>query len=143
MAPDVAVTAAVPPGSGFAATVPEERSKAAEAPADETGRVLSGATPEVIEVSCAGQHDLASRAISSDPIPGTAGLAVRGSLWFIRQYQWLLSPLIGRGCRFRPTCSRYTYTAIVRHGFWRGWLQGCLRILRCNPFCRGGDDPVR
>lgn len=69
-------------------------------------------------------------------------LAARGSLACIRLYQHLLSPIIGRGCRFSPTCSRYTHEAIRRHGFFRGWGLGLWRILRCNPFTPGGNDAV-
>ena len=57
-------------------------------------------------------------------------------------YQVLLSPLIGKGCRFSPTCSRYAVTAILRHGVLRGSLLAGWRILRCNPYGRGGNDPV-
>jgi len=46
-------------------------------------------------------------------------------------------------CRFHPTCSEYTKQAIGKYGVIRGCLMGSWRILRCNPFSRGGDDPVR
>lgn len=45
-------------------------------------------------------------------------------------------------CRFRPTCSQYTYEAIQKHGSIMGLLLGSWRILRCNPWNKGGDDPV-
>jgi hypothetical protein len=60
----------------------------------------------------------------------------------IRFYQKWISPLLGANCRFQPTCSSYMLTAIERFGFLRGCLMGCWRILKCNPFCRGGEDPV-
>ena len=49
----------------------------------------------------------------------------------------------GGYCRFRPTCSEYTYQAVQKHGLFRGLLMGMWRIIRCNPFSRGGDDPIK
>jgi len=60
----------------------------------------------------------------------------------IRAYQLTLSPLLGRCCRFQPTCSHYGLEAVRRHGLVRGGLLTVWRVLRCNPFCRGGFDPV-
>lgn len=60
----------------------------------------------------------------------------------IRLYQLTLSPFFGQQCRFTPTCSEYTRQAIERHGAWRGSWLGVRRILRCQPFCEGGHDPV-
>jgi len=45
-------------------------------------------------------------------------------------------------CRFTPTCSEYMYEAIRRYGAGKGLFLGIKRILRCNPFCKGGYDPV-
>lgn len=60
----------------------------------------------------------------------------------IRLYQRYLSPARPPACRFQPTCSRYAYEAIHRHGLlWGGWLT-LWRLLRCHPFSRGGYDPV-
>jgi len=59
----------------------------------------------------------------------------------VRIYQWTLSPIIGRQCRFQPTCSHYFIGAVEKYGAIRGSLKGIWRICRCNPFCRGGDDP--
>jgi len=60
----------------------------------------------------------------------------------IRLYQRFLSPLLPPSCRFTPSCSRYTVEAIQKHGAVRGCLLGAWRILRCNPFGKGGYDPV-
>lgn len=46
-------------------------------------------------------------------------------------------------CRFRPTCSDYTYTAVKKYGIVRGLALGTKRFLRCNPFSKGGYDPVK
>ena len=61
---------------------------------------------------------------------------------FIKIYQYVLSPYIGRECRFYPTCSNYSIEAIERFGFFRGsWLM-VARIIRCNPWGGSGVDPV-
>lgn len=57
-------------------------------------------------------------------------------------YRILLSPFVGRFCRFRPTCSEYAYRAILVHGAWKGTALGLARICRCHPFGRTGFDPV-
>ena len=61
---------------------------------------------------------------------------------FIRLYRYLLSPWIGRNCRFTPSCSAYAIEAIQTKGALRGTLLAMWRILRCNPWCKGGHDPV-
>ncbi len=60
----------------------------------------------------------------------------------IRLYQRLVSPILGRSCRYVPTCSEYVARAIERHGVLRGVLKGLLRIMRCHPFGGSGYDPV-
>lgn len=57
-------------------------------------------------------------------------------------YQRFLSPLLPPSCRFTPSCSKYTVEAIQKYGALRGALLGAWRILRCNPFGKGGYDPV-
>lgn len=63
-------------------------------------------------------------------------------LALIRFYQKAISPHLPASCRFQPTCSQYTITAIERFGALRGSFMGAKRILRCNPFSKGGYDPV-
>ncbi|MBI2414744.1 membrane protein insertion efficiency factor YidD [candidate division WWE3 bacterium] len=46
-------------------------------------------------------------------------------------------------CRYSPTCSEYMYQAIEKHGVAKGSLMGVYRVLRCNPFSKGGFDPVK
>lgn len=60
----------------------------------------------------------------------------------IRVYQRFLSPLLGQNCRFHPSCSRYAVEALQTHGALKGTLLGVWRIFRCQPFCKGGFDPV-
>ena len=60
---------------------------------------------------------------------------------FVRVYQFTLSPIFGRYCRFQPTCSNYMIQAVEKYGAVRGAAMGIWRILRCHPFCRGGYDP--
>ena len=63
-------------------------------------------------------------------------------LGLIRFYQMTLSRALPRTCRFTPSCSQYSYEAIARYGVWRGGWLAVRRILRCNPFNPGGNDPV-
>lgn len=60
----------------------------------------------------------------------------------IRFYQLAISPLLGRRCRFFPSCSEYTAEAIQKHGVWKGVTLGAKRISRCHPWHPGGYDPV-
>lgn len=73
-------------------------------------------------------------------------------LKIIRFYQRTFSPdhgFVGKilfpfgACKFKPTCSEYTYEAILKYGLIKGAIMGSWRILRCNPFSKGGDDPVK
>jgi putative membrane protein insertion efficiency factor len=60
----------------------------------------------------------------------------------IRIYQIVISPLFPPSCRFYPTCSEYGYEAIGKYGFFKGGWLTVKRVARCNPFCKGGYDPV-
>ncbi len=74
---------------------------------------------------------------------GTASLPGRFLVLLTRVYQATLSPIIGRQCRFLPTCSQYFIEAVQKHGALRGLRMGILRILRCHPFSAGGHDPAK
>ena len=63
-------------------------------------------------------------------------------LALIRFYRKKISPLKKPCCRFRPTCSTYALLAVEKHGALKGSLMAIARIIRCNPYCRGGYDPV-
>ncbi len=65
----------------------------------------------------------------------------RALVGLVRVYQWTLSPLIGKRCRFQPTCSAYFILAVQKYGAIRGTLRGLARIARCHPFHPGGFDP--
>lgn len=60
----------------------------------------------------------------------------------IRFYQKVISPMFPPCCRFQPTCSQYALEAVGKYGIWKGGRKAIWRILRCNPFCKGGYDPV-
>jgi putative membrane protein insertion efficiency factor len=63
-------------------------------------------------------------------------------LALIRIYQYTISPLLGRRCRFFPSCSEYTAEALQKHGAIKGAGLGIKRISRCHPWNPGGFDPV-
>ncbi|ACR78981.1 MULTISPECIES: membrane protein insertion efficiency factor YidD [Kosmotoga] len=63
-------------------------------------------------------------------------------LTLINFYRKYISPSKPPTCRFTPTCSAYTFEAVQRFGVFKGLLLGTWRILRCNPFNKGGYDPV-
>ena len=60
----------------------------------------------------------------------------------LRFYKAQISPSLPPACRYSPTCSEYAIEAIERHGARRGSLMAARRVLSCNPFTRGGYDPV-
>jgi uncharacterized protein len=57
-------------------------------------------------------------------------------------YQKIISPWLPVACRFSPTCSHYAIEALKIHGVFKGSALTLWRLLRCQPFCRGGSDPV-
>lgn len=57
-------------------------------------------------------------------------------------YKRLLSPLLGSRCRFHPSCADYAHVAVARFGPLRGGTLALWRLLRCQPLCDGGLDPV-
>jgi len=62
--------------------------------------------------------------------------------FFVRLYRIFISPLKPPCCRFSPTCSAYAVEAFMKRGFFAGLILTVWRVLRCNPFCRPGYDPV-
>ena len=63
-------------------------------------------------------------------------------VFFVKLYRKFISPLFPPCCRFTPTCSEYAIEAFIKHGAIKGLILSIWRILRCNPFCKGGYDPV-
>lgn len=64
-------------------------------------------------------------------------------IYLIDKYQKYISPKISKNCRFYPSCSEYTKQAIEKYGAIRGSFYGIKRIIRCNPFSKGGYDPLK
>jgi uncharacterized protein len=64
-------------------------------------------------------------------------------LSFLRLYKTALSPFFPPACRFTPTCSEYAMQAVEKYGVIKGTWLGAKRILRCQPFSKGGFDPVK
>ncbi len=60
----------------------------------------------------------------------------------INFYQKAISPMFPPSCRFYPSCSEYAVQAITKYGAFKGLIKASWRILRCNPFNKGGFDPV-
>ena len=67
--------------------------------------------------------------------------AVRAAVVVVVGYQRMLSPYLGRHCRFAPSCSEYARVALLEHGVGRGLILAAGRLLRCHPFGPGGYDP--
>ncbi|MCI8345150.1 MAG: membrane protein insertion efficiency factor YidD [Clostridia bacterium] len=67
-------------------------------------------------------------------------------IFLIKIYKKTLSPILdflGIKCKYYPTCSEYTMQAIEKYGVIKGCLLGIKRILKCNPFSKGGYDPLK
>ncbi len=60
----------------------------------------------------------------------------------LRAYQYAVSPLLGRNCRYFPSCSEYAVEAVEKHGAFKGGWLGVKRVCRCHPWHPGGYDPV-
>lgn len=71
-------------------------------------------------------------------------IAAKIMIFLIKIYQYCFSPLLGFAkCRFEPSCSQYALEAFRKKGFFTALWLVCYRILRCNPFCKGGHDPIK
>ena len=74
--------------------------------------------------------------------PRRTSIAARMLIAAVRLYRRTLSPMLPECCRFWPTCSSYAIEALQKHGFCKGLVLTVWRLLRCQPFARGGFDPV-
>jgi putative membrane protein insertion efficiency factor len=77
----------------------------------------------------------------SRPWSAITRLPAEALILAVRVYQYTLSPIVGRQCRFEPTCSNYFIGAVRKHGAILGAARGVGRICRCHPFHPGGYDP--
>ena len=73
----------------------------------------------------------------------TFGFLKNIEITFIKFYQRKISPHLGSRCRFYPSCSEYTLQAVDKYGIIKGNILGIIRILKCNPFCKGGIDYLK
>lgn len=76
------------------------------------------------------------------PVGERRSMLARPLVWLIRLYQVTISPVLGPVCRYYPSCSAYGVTALERHGLFYGTWLTVSRVLRCNPWARGGVDHV-
>ena len=72
----------------------------------------------------------------------SVGFAAAILIGVVRLYRLTLSPFLGQHCRFTPSCSVYMIESLTTHGFFKGAYFGLRRLLRCQPWCKGGHDPV-
>ena len=84
----------------------------------------------------------ANRTVARETTIRATGIAAAVVLAPIRLYRRFLSPALGQRCRYYPTCSAYAEEAVREVGAFRGMILAAWRVLRCNPFSRGGLDPV-
>lgn len=69
-------------------------------------------------------------------------MIARPLIFLIRIYQKFISPMIPPSCKYHPSCSAYAVDALRTHGALKGTAMAIWRVLRCNPFSKGGYDPV-
>ena len=70
------------------------------------------------------------------------GILIFPFIFLIKIYQFLISPIIGKNCRFNPTCSNYALEALKKHGLFLGMYYSIIRISKCHPWGGSGHDPV-
>ena len=70
-------------------------------------------------------------------------LISRALVFLLKIYKKYISPMLPDSCRFEPTCSVYSMQAIMKYGFIKGTYLSIWRVMRCNPFTKGGYDPVK
>jgi len=65
-----------------------------------------------------------------------------GLITLVKGYRLFISPALGSNCRFEPSCSAYSLQALAEHGALAGSYLTLRRVVRCQPWCKGGHDPV-
>ena len=70
------------------------------------------------------------------------GILIFPFVFLIKIYQFLISPIRGKNCRFNPTCSNYALEALKKHGLILGMYYSIIRISKCHPWGGSGHDPV-
>ena len=70
------------------------------------------------------------------------GILIFPFVFLIKIYQFLISPIIGKNCRFNPTCSNFALEALKKHGLFLGMYYSIIRISKCHPWGGSGHDPV-
>ena len=70
------------------------------------------------------------------------GILIFPFVFLIKIYQFLISPIMGKNCRFNPTCSNYALEALKKHGLFLGMYYSIIRISKCHPWGGSGHDPV-
>ena len=70
------------------------------------------------------------------------GILIFPFVFLIKIYHFLISPIIGKNCRFNPTCSNYALEALKKHGLFLGMYYSIIRISKCHPWGGSGHDPV-
>ncbi len=81
--------------------------------------------------------------ISNNFLKSAENSLAEATVALIKLYKKLISPLFPPSCRFYPSCSSYAVEAFHVHGFFKGMMLSVWRVLRCNPFNKGGYDPVK
>ena len=69
-------------------------------------------------------------------------VASKISIMLIKGYKYMISPFLGKSCRFEPSCSTYALEAFSKYGFFQGFKLSFFRIIKCNPWGGYGYDPV-
>jgi putative membrane protein insertion efficiency factor len=80
--------------------------------------------------------------MDADKSVRATGLGAAILIAMINFYRHQISPYTMPSCKFTPTCSRYALDAVRRYGVFKGAWLATWRVLRCNPFTRGGYDPL-
>jgi putative membrane protein insertion efficiency factor len=94
---------------------------------------------ECADLSALYSCDFRSKAAASRRTPKMRFVLIS----LLKFYKAVISPWLPPSCRFTPTCSEYAREAIERHGAIKGTGMAIWRLLRCQPFCAGGYDPVK